>query len=98
MARYTLQSRATDTAGNVETPTVGRTFTVTNVSGGIYVFEGFFSPIDNLPTVNKANAGSTVPVKWRITLNGVPVSDPNSFAGLSSSLASCTTDGRPARR
>ncbi len=88
---YTLLSRATDTAGNVETPSAGRTFTVTFVSGGIYIFEGFFSPIDNPPIVNKANAGSTIPVKWRITLNGVPVSDPNSFAALTSSTANCGT-------
>jgi hypothetical protein len=61
------------------------------VSGGVYVFEGFFSPIDNPPVVNKANAGQTLPVKWRITLNGQPVSDPNSFVALTSSQASCAT-------
>jgi hypothetical protein len=86
---YTLYASATDSAGNVQTATTSSTFSVTNVSGGVYVFEGFFSPVDNLPIVNNANAGQTIPVKWRITLNGVPVSDPNSFVGLTSSQATC---------
>jgi alpha-tubulin suppressor-like RCC1 family protein len=34
----------------------------------IYNFTGFFQPIDNLPTWNSINAGSTVPVKF--SLNG----------------------------
>ncbi len=53
-------------------------------------FEGFFQPIDNA-NLNKANAGSTIPVKWRITLNGVPVSDPNSFVALTSRDVNCGT-------
>ncbi len=85
---YTLKARATDVAGN--TKTVSATFTINNPSGGIYVFEGFFQPIDNV-LLNKANAGSTVPVKWRITLNGVAVSDPNSFVALTSRLVDCGT-------
>ena len=61
----------------METPSVGRTFTVTFVSGGIYTFEGFYQPDrQRRRIVNKANAGSTIPVKWRITLNGVAVFRP----------------------
>jgi hypothetical protein len=88
---YTMFSRATDSAGNVQSAATSVTFSVTNVSGGVYVFEGFFSPVDNPPVLNKANAGSTIPLKWRITLNGVPVSDPNSFAALTSSIVNCGT-------
>ena len=87
---YTLLSRSTDTAGNVETAPDSHTFSVSNVSGGVYVFEGFFQPIDNT-NLNKANAGSTIPVKWRITLNGVPASDPNSFVALTSRVVDCGT-------
>jgi len=50
-----------------------------------YVFTGFFSPIENPPTVNSANAGQAIPVKWRITdANGVGISDPGSFISFTS--------------
>lgn len=32
----------------------------------VYPFEGFFQPIDNLPTVNSVKAGSAVPVKFSL--------------------------------
>jgi hypothetical protein len=32
-----------------------------------YAFQGFFSPIDNAPTVNAVKAGSAVPVKFSLT-------------------------------
>ncbi len=86
---YTISSRATDSAGNVQTALASNTFGVINPSGGVYVFEGFFSPIDNPPILNKANAGNTIPVKWRITLNGNPVANATSFVALTSSLVSC---------
>ena len=55
-----------------------------------YVFSGFFSPVDNIPTVNTAKAGQTIPFKWQITdSSGVGISDPSSFAGLSSYPISC---------
>jgi len=67
--------------------------TDTNVTGPIavsatfaevpYTVTGFFAPIDmpqpNLVVWNSAQAGQTVPVKWRLTKNGVPVTDPGSF-------------------
>ena len=31
-----------------------------------YGFTGFFQPVDNLPIVNKANAGSAIPVKFSL--------------------------------
>jgi hypothetical protein len=31
-----------------------------------YVFTGFFSPINNLPTMNIANGGSSVPIKFSL--------------------------------
>jgi uncharacterized delta-60 repeat protein len=56
------------------------------------IFNGFFSPVDNSPTLNMANSGQTIPVKWRITdANGTPISDPASFKGLSSYAVSCTS-------
>jgi hypothetical protein len=32
----------------------------------IWPFTGFFSPVDNLPTFNTVNAGSTIPVKFSL--------------------------------
>jgi hypothetical protein len=56
-----------------------------------YVFSGFFSPIDNPPVRNTANAGQTIPVKWRITdANGVGISDSTSFVSLTSGATDCS--------
>jgi hypothetical protein len=50
-----------------------------------YTFDGFYAPVDNLPIVNSAKAGQTIPTKWRLTdVNGTGVSDPSSFQGLTS--------------
>lgn len=55
-----------------------------------YKFDGFFSPVQNAPIVNKVNAGQTVPVKWRLTdKNGMPVSNPASFISLTSYGVDC---------
>jgi Tol biopolymer transport system component len=55
-----------------------------------FVFSGFFAPVDNPPTINKANAGQTIPIKWRLTdQNGVPVSDPASFVSVTSGSTTC---------
>jgi hypothetical protein len=56
----TVTCSASDTRGNAGS----RTFVV-RVS---FDFEGFFAPVDNLPVVNKAKAGSAIPV--RFSLNG----------------------------
>ncbi len=56
-----------------------------------FSFEGFFSPIDN-NSVNKVNAGQTIPVKWRLTeKDGLPISDPASFISIKSLRVDCAT-------
>lgn len=56
----------------------------------MYVFSGFFSPVNNIPTVNTAKAGQVIPIKWRITnASDVGISDPSSFAGLYSYPINC---------
>jgi hypothetical protein len=58
-------------------------------------FTGFFQPIDmSTPTLvvwNNVNAGRALPVKWRLTFNGIPVADPDSFAGLVSYQVNCSS-------
>jgi Tol biopolymer transport system component len=51
---------------------------------------GFYAPVDNQPTVNQAKAGSTVPVKWRVTYGSAPVSDAaTAFTSIASSGVAC---------
>jgi hypothetical protein len=58
-----------------------------------FTFGGFFQPVDNV-NINTVKAGQTVPVKWRVLLDGSPVSDPASFSSLSSVKVNCgTLDG-----
>jgi hypothetical protein len=52
---------ATDAAGNQTTGS----FNVTV----LYNFAGFFSPVDNLPTLNLVNAGKAIPVKFSLSGN-----------------------------
>ena len=52
----TIHAHAVDRAGNVFDSDL--TYRVT-----AYTFTGFFSPINNLPAINDANAGSSVPIK-----------------------------------
>jgi hypothetical protein len=40
-----------------------------------YDFVGFSSPVDNMPTLNKAKAGQAIPLKWRLMDNGSPVTN-----------------------
>jgi alpha-tubulin suppressor-like RCC1 family protein len=70
-----------------------------------YIATGFFAPIDmpqaGVVVWNSIQAGQTVPVKWRLTKNGFPVSDANSFlagpAGLFSYQVNCSNgDGNVA--
>ena len=56
----TVTATATDAAGNHSECT----FTITVR----YIFDGFFSPVSNQPTLNAVNAGKAVPVKF--TLSG----------------------------
>ena len=61
-----------------------------------YVFIGFLPPIDNLPVVNSARAGQTIPIKWQLKdANGNLVSDLGSLAAnglVSGSIACGSTD------
>ena len=50
---------ALDNAGNPG-PAVSVTYAVR------YAFQGFFSPVDNIPVVNRAKAGQSVPIKFSL--------------------------------
>jgi hypothetical protein len=55
----TFTVNATDKAGNAATP-ASATYTL------LYTFNGFFQPVDNLPMLNRAQAGSAIPVKFSL--------------------------------
>jgi len=57
---YTVTYNVTDSSGNAA-ETVTRTVNV------FYTWAGFFNPVDNLPTVNAAKAGSAIPVKFSLS-------------------------------
>lgn len=57
----TVTATATDAHGN----TASCTFTVTV----LYNFTGFFSPVNNAPTLNSVNAGRAIPVKFSLSGN-----------------------------
>lgn len=57
-----------------------------------YGFTGFDSPINAAPTLNRVNAGRTVPVKWRLTEDGVPVSNASSFVAVTSVEVPCAAE------
>jgi hypothetical protein len=44
----------------------GNTSSLTNNYKVIYGFNGFFQPVDNLPTLNSLKAGSAVPIKFSL--------------------------------
>jgi hypothetical protein len=58
------------------------------------LFSGFFAPIKNDGILNQANAGQSIPIKWRLTdLAGLPIDDPASFVsdgGVTSVASDCT--------
>jgi hypothetical protein len=58
---FTVNCVATDSAGNSGQAAVG--YSVTG-----FQFTGFFQPVDNLPILNAAKAGASIPV--RFSLNG----------------------------
>jgi hypothetical protein len=41
---------------------------------GEAAFDGFYAPVDNQPTVNKAKAGQTIPLKWRLAASSFATS------------------------
>lgn len=75
----------------------GMTATATlDVTSGTstYEFQGFYRPVDmSTPAQivwNTVKAGQAVPLKWLLTKDGVPVSNPASFERLLSSPAACS--------
>jgi hypothetical protein len=58
VGEHTFSVVATDLAGNVVTKTV-KYFVH-------FGFLGFFTPVDNQPTLNSVKAGNTVPLKWKL--------------------------------
>jgi uncharacterized repeat protein (TIGR03803 family) len=62
-----------------------------------FTFDGFFDPIEmSTPegdVWNTVKAGQTVPVKWRLTRGGAPVSDPASFDGVTTYPVACPGAG-----
>jgi hypothetical protein len=74
----TASFNVSDNLGNQAQPTLTCTYSVQ------YKFTGFTSPVDNPPTLNAANAGQTIPIKWRITdANGVGITSAASFLDIS---------------
>ena len=57
---HTIHAHAEDRAGHTFDSNL--TYSVTP-----YSFTGFFSPINNLPTINDVNAGSAVPIKFGLS-------------------------------
>lgn len=68
VGNHTSICTATDAAGNTATTTVSYSV--------IYGFVGFAPPVENAPVVNLANAGRTIPFKWRLVdANGTPITN-----------------------
>jgi CSLREA domain-containing protein len=57
----TFTVTAEDNAGNIAF--------LTHAYGVVYSFSGFFSPVDNPPTLNLAKAGSAIPVRFSLSGN-----------------------------
>ena len=78
----TFKVSATDAAGNQGS--------ATNTYAIQYKFSGFLQPVDNLPVVNLANAGRTIPVKWQVKdAAGALVSDLASVTSMLSAPLAC---------
>lgn len=77
------------TDGLLESAPVTVTITVNDVPDLIPVNStGFFQPVDNLPTINRARAGRTVPLKFRVTNgSGVGIQVPGLAVAVTSALA-----------
>jgi hypothetical protein len=57
-----------------------------------YNFFGFFSPVDMPAVVNMAKAGSTIPLKWRLTgFAGLYLTDVSTVASINSFRTNCTS-------
>ena len=78
------------TAGAAFTSMSGIDYTRTPESSAFrYQFSGFGEPV-SMDTTNRAQAGRTIPMLWRLTdLTGAPVSDSSSFDGAFSFQTAC---------
>jgi uncharacterized repeat protein (TIGR01451 family) len=88
----TAQTAGLPSGAQFPVGTTTNTYKVTDASGNtascsfnvtvLYDFTGFFSPVDNLPTLNSVNAGRAIPVKFSLSgdkgLNIFPVGSPAS--------------------
>ena len=74
-------SGALDNAGNSgNTATIHYSVT--------FLFTGFTGPVDNLPVINIAKAGQSIPLKWRITdANGNPITNLTDVTVTATSLS-----------
>jgi hypothetical protein len=80
---HTYRVKAVDRAGNETTATA-------TYQGTTYTFKGFFSPVDNAPTLNVVQPGSNVPLKFRLLVDGKVVTTTASIASITvTQLASC---------
>jgi hypothetical protein len=85
----TFTATATDGAGRVTTQQVSYTV------AAALSFDGWYSPVKNPTTLNKQNAGSAVPMKWRLfKASGQEVTDPASVSGIRSFAINCTSRSR----
>jgi lysophospholipase L1-like esterase len=83
---YTVSLRVRDARGKHGYAGLDQVLTVASV----YEVAGPEAPLaSDRATWNEVNAGRTLPVKWRLTQDGVPVSEPASFTGLSSREVAC---------
>ena len=62
----TLRVTVADGDGGTDVRTVALTVTAPPSEPTAWPWEGFFQPVDNLPTVNVVKAGSAVPVKFSV--------------------------------
>ncbi len=95
----TAQTAGLASGASFPVGTTTNTFTVTDAEGltascsfnvtVLYNFTGFFSPINNLPTLNSANAGKNIPVKFSLSGNkGLNIFAPDNPYSVSYNCAS----------
>jgi hypothetical protein len=78
----TFTVNATDLNGNTATKSV--TYAVR------FSFLGFLQPVDNLPTLNTAKPGSTIPLKWKLqNSSGVDTTSLEAVTSISSKEVKC---------